>query len=142
MSTSEKPRIIALDYGKRRIGVAVSDLLRITAQPRETLLIKSSKDAVNQIREILYKESAECIVLGLPKNLSGDIGDMGKEVQEFGEMLTQELGISIHYLDEQLTSVQAKKVMHSMNMKPSKNKAKVDSLSAVFILQTYLELNE
>ncbi len=141
MSTSEKPRILALDYGKQRVGVAISDLLRITAQPRETLHIKNSKDAVNQIRELVRKESAECIVLGLPKNLSGDIEKMGKEVQEFGAMLTQELGISVHYLDERLTSVQAKKAMHAMNMKPSKNKAKVDSLSAVFILQTYLALN-
>ena len=135
-------RIVALDYGKRRIGVAVSDILRITAQPRQTLVVRDISDAVDQVKDLMLELNAERIVLGLPKNLSGSLGEMGKEVQTFGLLLSNAIQVPVEFVDERLTSVQAEKTMHFLNEKPSKNKGKVDSLSAVFILQTFLEMEK
>ncbi len=137
-----QPRIVALDYGTRRIGVAVSDILRITAQPGQSLEVRNISDAVNQVKDLMLELKAERIVLGLPKNLSGNLGEMGKEVQAFGLLLSNEIQVPVDFIDEQFTSVQAEKTMHFLNEKPSKNKKKIDSLSAVFILQTFLELEK
>jgi len=136
-----KPRIIALDYGKRRIGAAVTDALGITAQPLPTLIVKNNKDAIKQIRQLISKYGPVRIVLGLPLSLSGDIGTAAKEVQKFGALLHKRLNVQVEYYDERLTSKQAERVMRDLGEKPSRNKKKVDSLSAVFILQDFLELN-
>lgn len=136
-----KPRIIALDYGKRRIGAAVTDALGITAQPLPTLIVKNNKDAIKQIGQLISKYDPVRIVLGLPLSLSGDIGTVAKEVQEFGSLLYKRLNVQVEYYDERLTSKQAERVMRDLGEKPSRNKKKVDSLSAVFILQDFLELD-
>ena len=136
-----KPRIIALDYGKRRIGAAVTDALGITAQPLPTLIVKNNKDAIKQIGQLISKYDPVRIVLGLPLSLSGDIGTAAKEVQEFGSLLYKRLNVQVEYYDERLTSKQAERVMRDLGEKPSRDKKKVDSLSAVFILQDFLELD-
>jgi len=136
-----KPRIIALDYGKRRIGAAITDALGITAQPLPTLIVKDTEDAIKQIGQLISKYDSVRIVLGLPLSLSGEVGTAGKEVQEFGSLLSKRLRVRVEYYDERLTSKQAERVMRSLGEKPSRNKKKVDSLSAVFILQDFLELN-
>ncbi|KPK88426.1 hypothetical protein AMJ80_11065 [bacterium SM23_31] len=136
-----EPRIIALDYGKRRIGVAVTDALRITAQPLTTLIVKDYEDAVRQIGQLISKYDLAHIVLGLPLRLSGESGKAAKEVQEFGSLLGERLHVRVEYYDERLTSKQAERVMRDLGEKPSRDKKKVDSLSAVFILQGFLELN-
>jgi len=136
-----KPRIIALDYGKRRIGAAITDALGITAQPLPTLIVKDTEDAIKQIGQLISKYDSVRIVLGLPLGLSGEVGTAGKEVQEFGSLLSKRLRVRVEYYDERLTSKQAERVMRSLGEKPSRNKKKVDSLSAMFILQDFLELD-
>jgi len=136
-----KPRIVALDYGKRRIGVAVTDALRMTAQPLTTLIVKDYEDAVGQIGQLVSKYDLEHIVLGLPLSLSGKSGKAVKEVKEFGSLLGERLHVRVEYYDERLTSKQAERVMRDLGEKPSRDKKKVDSLSAVFILQGFMELN-
>ena len=136
-----KPRIIALDYGKRRIGAAVTDALGITAQPLPTMIVKDTEDAIKQVGQLVSKYDSVHIVLGLPLGLSGEVGTAGKEVKEFGSLLCKRLRVRVEYYDERLTSKQAERVIRDLGEKPSRNKKKVDSLSAVFILQDFLELN-
>jgi len=135
----DRGRIIALDYGKRRIGAAITDELGITAQSLKTLLVRNKTDAIEQIGKLVKNYNPVFVVLGLPRSLSGEIGQSGKEVQAFGTLLEKRFGVSVTYFDEWLTSKQAERVIREMNKKPSRNKEKIDSLSAVFILQTFLE---
>ena len=140
-NVSPETRIIALDYGKRRIGVAVTDALGITAQPHPTLIVKNNADAINQIKDLTMNYDSVRIVLGLPRSLSGKIGKAGETVQEFGTLLRDRLPRvrGVDYFDERFTTKEAERAMRAMNEKPSRNKAKVDSISAVLILQGYLE---
>ncbi|MFC1564512.1 Holliday junction resolvase RuvX [candidate division KSB1 bacterium] len=135
-----KKRILAVDYGRKRMGVAVSDALGITAQSLPTLIIKNRKDALFQLRNLINEYNPERIVLGLPLDLHGRIGEMAKEVREFGEYIASEFAMKIDYLDERFTSKQAERVMHDLGEKTGKKKAKLDSLSAVFLLQGFLEM--
>ncbi len=134
-------RILAIDYGRSRIGIAVSDPLGITAQSQPTLSIKGKKDALEKLAEIIDKFTPFRIVLGLPLNQIGEMGDMAKEVREFGDLINGKFSVPVDYFDERFTSRQAKQTMRELGEKPSKNKGRVDSLSAVFILQGYLELS-
>jgi len=146
MNSVEKmvSRIIALDYGERRVGVAVSDELGITAQAQPTIIVKNVSDAVNQVGEIIGNYNGVTIVLGLPLDLLGEEGPAAEKVKKFGEKLKSSFPeiISVDYFDERFTSKQAERTLREMNKKPSRNKEKIDSLSAVFILQGYLELQE
>ena len=137
-------RIIALDYGQRRIGVAVSDELGFTAQAQPTFIVKSDSDALDQIGEFIGNYSGVTFVLGLPLNQLGEVGPAAEKVKQFGEKLNLRFPNieSVDYFDERFTSKQAERTLREMNKKPSRNKEKIDSLSAVFILQGYLELQE
>lgn len=134
-------RIIALDYGRRRIGVAVSDILGITAQGKPTLIVKNKYDAKKQIIRLINEYYPSRIVFGLPLDRMGGLSEMAKEVKEFGAEIEKEANLSVEYLDERFTSVQAKRTLIDMGIKPSRKKPKVDSISAVLILQNYMEIN-
>jgi len=134
-----KKRILAIDYGRKRMGVAVSDGLGITAQMLPTLVIKSMKDALNRLKKLAEEYDFEEIVLGLPLDMYGRSGEMAEEVKKFGASVNNATGIKIEFFDERFTSKQAEKAMHQMGEKIGKKKAKIDSLSAVFLLQSYLD---
>lgn len=146
MDTFEKTsaRTIALDYGERRIGVAVSDELGITAQAQPTITVKDVSDAVKRVGEFIGNYSGVTIVIGLPLGVNGEQGPAADKVKQFGEKLKSYFPdiISVEYFDERFTSKQAERTLREMNIKPSRNKEKVDALSAVFILQGYLALQE
>lgn len=135
-------RILAIDYGRKRLGIAVSDPLGITAQSQPAVTAGSSKDAIEKLKVVLNEFMPERIVLGLPLNLKGEIGPMAAEVKTFGTLLQESAGIPVDYLDERMTSLQAERALHEMGEKIGKKKDRVDTLSAVFILQTYLQLGE
>lgn len=141
MSSDNYYRILALDYGRRRIGAAVSDPLRITAQGIEALVINNFDDGVKKVLGLISNYDNVEVVLGLPLHMDGSEGDMVEEVKKFGSKLVELSGVKLDYLDERLTSVMAERTLIEMGIKTGHNKGKIDTMAAVFLLQTYLARN-
>ncbi len=132
------PRTLAIDYGDRRIGLAVSDLLGITAQPVGYLTVNGDRDAIRQLTPYLLEYKIEKIVLGLPKNMNGSEGARVEKTRAFGEKLQGDFpNIPIDYYDERMTTIVAQRALIGMNVK--KKEGKKDMLSAAIILQGYME---
>lgn len=132
---------IALDVGDVRIGVAVSDLLGITANPRETYWRKKG-DVEADIRyfcEYAKKEDADTFVLGLPKNMDGTEGDRALVTREFGDALQAASGLPVVYQDERLTTVSAERMLIDADVRREKRKQVIDKVAATIILQSYLD---
>lgn len=134
-------RKIALDIGDVRIGVAVSDLLGITANPRETYVRK--KDDIDAdmayFCEYAKREDADAFVLGLPKNMDGSEGDRARITREFGDLLSQTSGLPVYYQDERLTTVSAERMLIDADVRREKRKQVIDKVAATIILQSYLD---
>lgn len=135
-------RILALDYGQRRVGVAVSDPLKITAQPYATWEKKSRDELVDTINRCITELGVELILVGLPLTLRGERGTTAQKVEQFTSYLCEQVQVPVQLWDERLTTVQAHRVIHSMDRKPSRNKAKIDQMASVLLLQNYLEYQE
>ena len=133
-------RILAMDVGDRRIGMAVSDIMGWTAQGIDTLERKSQKYDMEQIATTIDLDNPEKLVLGLPRNMNGTIGPQGEKVKEFGNLLKKEVyqGEMI-YWDERLTSVLANRIMIDADVSRKRRKQSVDRMAAIFILQSYLD---
>ena len=132
-------RIIGIDYGRRRIGVAYSDPLRITAQPLTTVLLKTEGEAVNRVCEVLAKEDVELVVVGLPVSLSGGTGgQMADEIRKFATGL-EKRGYRVVFEDERFTSVEAMATMRQAGKKEKQMRGKTDVIAAQLILQGYLD---
>ena len=134
-------RILGLDIGDKRIGIAVSDLLGMMAQPLYTLTRKSTKDAINEIAEIIQKEDIKQVVVGLPKNMDSTEGIQAKRTRDFSQLLLEKTNsnIEIIYCDERLTSKMAKQSLSHMKLAKAKEKKLIDTAAAVHILQDYLD---
>ena len=133
-------RIMGIDYGDSRIGVAVSDPMGWTAQGLETIERKGTvEQAAEKIKQLVEQYGVERIVIGLPRNMNGTIGPSGEKAIEFGDVLARITGIEVVRWDERLTTVAANRLMHEVGMKTSKKKKSVDRIAAVFILQGYLD---
>jgi putative holliday junction resolvase len=136
------PRILGIDYGTRRIGLALSDPTGTVAQPFPTLLRRPGKrPPVQALLELVQQQKIAEIVIGLPLDLSGEETEWTAEVRDFGAKLAQRCGVSVSYLDERMTSVQAEKAVRSLGLKRSEReqKSRVDAAAAILILQTYLD---
>jgi putative Holliday junction resolvase len=131
-------RIMAIDFGERRIGLAVSDPLGITAQGLPTIDTRKTKDVFSHIRAIIEDKKVTKIVVGMPKNMNGSIGFKGEQVRKFIHKLTRATGLKVETWDERLTSVQSLRSMREMGTK-QREKGTVDRISATLILQSYLE---
>ena len=133
-------RIMGIDYGDARIGVAVSDPLGLTAQGIETIQWKNSLDKpLERIKQLVDEYSVEKIVVGLPKNMDGSIGFRGEKTLEFIKMLESYVNVEIIKWDERLSTVAANRAMHEMEVKLSRKKKVVDQIAAAYILQGYLD---
>lgn len=132
-------RIMGLDIGKKRIGVALSDPLLITAQPYETILRKPENDAINKISELVKTYNVNKIVAGLPLMMNGDFGEQAQDCQDFGKKVEQKTQIDVIFVDERLTSYQAEEILKAQGVKYTKDKGKVDKIAAAIILQEYLD---
>ena len=134
-------RILGLDIGDKRIGIAVSDLLGMMAQPLYTLTRKSTKDAINEIAEIIQKEDIKQVVVRLPKNMDSTEGIQAKRTRDFSQLLLEKTNsnIEIIYCDERLTSKMAKQSLSHMKLAKAKEKKLIDTAAAVHILQGYLD---
>lgn len=132
-------RIIGLDIGEKRIGMAASDELGLTAQGLETFYRTSVEKDVPKIAAILAEQSAGKLVVGLPRNMNGTYGPQAEKIRQFAQLLAEESGLEIAYWDERLTSVAAERTLLEANMSREKRKKTVDKLAAVLILQGYLD---
>lgn len=133
-------RIMGIDFGDSRIGIAVSDPLGWTAQGLDTIKWRGSMEQpVEQIKQLTVQYNVEKIVVGLPKNMNGTIGPSGEKAIVFGELLSKVTGLEVVKWDERLTTVAANRMMHEVGMKTSKKKGSVDRIAAVLILQGYLD---
>lgn len=133
-------RIMGLDIGDATIGVAVSDLMGLTAQGVTTIKRQSKKKDLEQIRQIIKEKQVNLIVSGLPKNMNGSEGVQAEKVREFCNYIENETGISIEFIDERLTSKQANNLLIEGDVSRKKRKQVIDKLAAVLILQSYLDM--
>lgn len=131
-------RIIALDVGDRRIGIAVSDPLGITAQPVETYTRVGYGPDVRRVQELCAQYETDEILCGLPKNMDGTQGFQIEKVKEFAGKLT-EAGLHVSFYDERMTTMLAEGALLEANMRRGERKKKIDMVAAVFILQSWLD---
>ncbi|AWB45668.1 Holliday junction resolvase RuvX [Paenibacillus sp. CAA11] len=132
-------KIMGLDYGDRRIGVAVSDALGWTAQGVETIERRRDESELLRIAELVQEHNIEEIIVGLPKNMNGTIGPRGEICMEFAEKLKLQLNLPVHLWDERLTTVSAHRTLLEADVSRKKRKQVVDKMAAIFILQNYLD---
>lgn len=133
-------RKIALDVGDKRIGVAVSDLMGICANPRETYNRRGSdEEDAAYFADYAKKEDADAFVVGLPKNMDGTEGDRAKITREFGALLESVSGLPVIYQDERLTTVSAERMLIDADVRRDKRKKVIDKVAATIILQSYLD---
>ena len=132
-------RKIGLDIGDVRIGVAVSDLLGMIANARETYTRKSLNADIKYFCDLAKAEDADEFVLGLPINMDGTMGERVEKTKTFGDLLEKESGIKVSYQDERLTTVSAERVLLEADMRRDKRKKVIDKVAACFILQAYLD---
>lgn len=132
-------RWMGLDYGDRRIGVALSDELGWTAQGHTVLERRKPDEDMEKLRIIAVENDVAEIVLGLPKNMNGSIGPRGELCQAFAEELRTKLGLPVHLWDERLTTVAAEKTLLSADVSRKKRKQVIDKMAAAIILQGYMD---
>jgi len=131
-------RILALDHGTVRIGVAISDEMKMIAQPAQYIDAVPSNKIVDYIRSE-WDGKLELILVGMPRNMDGSYGPAAEKVKAFVEMLKENLSTPIRTWDERLTSAQANRVMIEADVRRDKRKQKVDSMSAAILLQSYID---
>ena len=131
-------RLLGVDHGDRRIGLALSDPIPIIASPLKTLTVNTHQDAINEIITLIKEHEIVLVVIGLPIGMRGQDTQQTKHVIKFADELTTN-GIKVAFQDERLTSVSAKRSLLEQNKKPSKNKGLVDQTAAAILLQQYID---
>lgn len=131
-------RIIGLDVGDRRIGVALSDPSGILASPHSVIDRMNETRDIEAIVEIVNRYEAGKIIIGLPITLQGQIGEQAAKVQAFADSLAQHIGIPLEFRDERMTTISARRLMQESRRKKIKQKKTDDSEAAAVILQNYL----
>lgn len=132
-------RILGIDYGDARVGLAISDPFGWTAAELPQIKGGDLGRAGNEIAAICKERGIEKIVLGYPKNMNGTIGPRGEISEKFKEILEKKTGLSVELWDERLTTISATNIMNTSGFKSSKRKDRRDSLSAAIILESYLK---
>lgn len=132
-------RIMALDVGSKRIGVALSDPLKITAQGLQTFQRTTLEEDIKGLWQLIDEHEVSQLVVGLPKNMDGSIGFKAEEVQQFIADLTAERKMEVIWIDERLTTVSAERVLLEADVSRAKRKKVIDKMAAVVILQSYLD---
>jgi putative Holliday junction resolvase len=138
--TPEPGRVLAIDLGEARIGLALSDPLGLTAQPLQTLSRVGLRRDLQYIAEIVGQHDVNTVVLGLPRLLSGEEGSAAEAARAFGRRLEGRLpGVALELWDERLTTALAERTMISGRVRRARRKKKVDALAALLILQSFLD---
>jgi putative Holliday junction resolvase len=132
-------RILALDHGSRRIGVAVSDETRTIAQPLEFIPAEPFAGFLDRLKQLIREKEVGLILIGLPRNMDGSYGPAAEKVQTFLGVLANAITVPLKTLDERLTSAQANRVLIQGGVRRDKRKQKVDQMAAAILLQSYLD---
>ena len=133
---------MGLDVGSKTVGVAVSDLLGLTAQGVEIIRINEARQefGLKRLKELVDQYQVERFIVGLPKNMNNTLGERAQKSQAYGELIHQEFKLPVDYMDERLTTVQAERMLvEEADLSRKKRHQVIDELAAVMILQTYLD---
>ena len=133
-------RILGIDYGSKRVGMAVSDPLGITAQGVQAIFRKNIVSDMKEIHDLIDKNDIVEVVIGLPENMNNTLGEKAKEVFEFIESLKTYISIPVKTFDERLSAVIGTRVMKEAKLSGKKMKKKIDMVAAQIILQGYLDM--
>ena len=133
-------RILALDHGTKRIGVAVSDETKTIAQPLEYIPAELFADFLARLKQILVEKEIDLVLIGLPRNMDGSYGPAAQKVELFAGVLKAAITVPIKMWDERLTSTMANRILIQGNVRRDKRKEKVDKMAAAILLQSYLDV--
>lgn len=132
-------RILALDHGTRRIGVAVSDPTRTIAQPLEYIPAEPFAGFLARLKALLVDKEIDLVLIGLPRNMDGSYGPAAQKVEAFVAVLRNAITVPVKTWDERLTSSQANRILIQGNVRRRQRKEKVDKMAAAILLQGYLD---
>ncbi|MDB4126090.1 Holliday junction resolvase RuvX [Candidatus Marinimicrobia bacterium] len=132
-------RALGIDFGDVRIGLALSDLTKTISKPFETIKYTNLEDLSLQLKVIIEEKEVDTLVVGIPFNMSGKDTKQTVKVREFVLFIKSIISLPIHLIDERLTSKEAEKTMHILNIKTGHNKGTIDKIAASIILQEYLD---
>jgi putative Holliday junction resolvase len=138
-TNAEKPRILALDLGKKRIGLALSDPLGLTAQGLPTLARTNLREDLSALDRLAAEHQVALILMGHPLHMSGQEGRQAEYTRDFAERLGRRTGLPVRLWDERLTTVEAERVLKSSGISAAKRAGVVDRLAAVILLESYLD---
>ncbi len=131
-------RILGIDVGEARIGLALSDELGMLAHPLETIHVKEGKP-MERVAAVIRREGIETVIIGLPRNMNGTYGPAAEKVRAFAQKLESLAPCKTRFVDERLTTVAAQKSLHAAGRNEKKSRAVIDQVAAVLILQNYLD---
>ena len=129
--------ILGIDLGRARIGLAISDELRLLAHPLET--IPASRDPVKRITEIVHDRKVDKVVVGIPRHMSGEIGKAATEALKFVDTLRAQLSCAVETWDERLSTVAANRALRDSGKRTRRTRGVIDQVAAQMILQGYLD---
>jgi putative Holliday junction resolvase len=132
-------RVLGIDFGEKRLGLALSDESRTLASPLTVYERKDLQSDLRFLRDLILRYQITEIVLGLPINMDGSLGPKAQQVLEFKRALEESLKLPVHTFDERLTTAEAERALLEANMSRRQRKTKRDALAAVLILQGYLQ---
>lgn len=133
------PRILALDFGKKRIGLAISDPMGVVVRGLETFERTRVRDDIQSLAEIARREQADLLLFGDPLHLDGSRGKASGNVREFAEKLKRVSGIPVAFFDERLTTVEAEEALRQRGVPFEQRRRRIDQMAAIILLQSYLE---
>ncbi len=132
-------RILAIDHGTKRMGIALSDETETLAQPLEFIPAEPIADFIKRLKEIIREKQVQQILIGMPRNMDGSYGPAALKVQEFIAILKGAITVPIKTLDERLTSAQANRLLIQADLRRDQRKQRVDAAAAAILLQSYLD---
>ncbi len=132
-------RILAIDYGQKRVGLALSDSMQIIAQPYRTLECKTEEELRNEIQAIVKAEKVVTVLVGLPKRLDGSLGEMGQNAKALAGKLRDMLEVKVKLWDERFSTHAAERSLLEADMRRAKRKKVIDQTAATWMLQGYLD---
>lgn len=133
------PRILAFDFGKKRIGMAISDPMGVVVRGLETFERKRVRDDIELLAEIARREQADLLLFGDPLHLDGSRGRASGNVREFAQRLQKVSGIPVAFFDERLTTVEADEALREKGVRFEERRKRIDQMAAIVLLQSYLE---
>ncbi len=139
MSLEKDKRILGLDFGRKRVGVAVSDILLMMAHARETVHYHKKSGLLKSLHALIHAEDIGLIVIGLPRHLSGEESDMTAQVKNFATELQAHSSLPVITWDERLSSRQAQRMLAAQESRKRRDKGAIDQAAAILILQSYLD---